>query len=218
MFVSIHIINNTIILWYCLIFVLINVCCSRTIKDFLDVVWQTLFWSSCFWGAAMVSILWGNRCIQGFFFYMSKLFFFTWLNLLLSSSTDVLSSGSFMVLLSLLVHYFILRIFQTVDLATPDVYVISLMVWFFSACLAALRLTALWILQQQIPTANFSPGVNSRPLTSFINEGIVEICPWNSFWEDYPSTFGPLTRGRHILTVVITIHLITLKSKLKVCI
>lgn len=45
-------------------------------------------------------------------------------------------------------------------------------------------------------------------LTCFLNEGIDKICPWNSFWADYPSTFGPLTRGRHILTAVITIHLI----------
>ena len=29
-------------------------CCSRTVKAFLDVVWQTLIWSSFFWGSPKV--------------------------------------------------------------------------------------------------------------------------------------------------------------------
>ncbi len=39
-------------------------CCSRTVKAFLDVVWQTLIWPSCFWGSPMVYILWWTLCIH----------------------------------------------------------------------------------------------------------------------------------------------------------
>ncbi len=33
-------------------------------KAFLDVVWQTLIWPSCFWGSPMVYILWWTLCIH----------------------------------------------------------------------------------------------------------------------------------------------------------
>ena len=39
-------------------------CCSRTVKAFLDVVWQTIIWSSYFWGSPMVHILWWTLCIH----------------------------------------------------------------------------------------------------------------------------------------------------------
>ncbi len=39
-------------------------CCSRTVKAFLDVVWQTLIWPSYFWGSPMVYILWWTLCIH----------------------------------------------------------------------------------------------------------------------------------------------------------
>lgn len=115
-------------LWYWVVFVLINVCCSRT-------YWR--LFRCCLANSILIVLF--LRLSNGFhlagfsfFFHTSKLFFSTQVNLFLSSSTDVLSSRSFMVLLSLQVHAFILRIFQTVDLATPDVFAISPMglVWF----------------------------------------------------------------------------------------
>ena len=39
-------------------------CCSRTVKAYLDVVWQTLIWPSCFRDSPMVYILWWTLCIH----------------------------------------------------------------------------------------------------------------------------------------------------------
>lgn len=156
----------------------------------------------------------GETAVFRFFFTWVNCFF-TWVKLLLSASTDVLSSGSLMVLLSLLVRSFILRIFQTVDLATPDVVALSngFGLIFFQPNNTLLH----WDWQ-------LFGSYNNRfhwPLTCFINEEIVKICPWNSFGEDYPSNFGPLSRGRLINCCnhhSPYLKVKTLQSNLKVCI
>ena len=134
-------------------------CCSRTVKAFLDVVWQTLIWSSCFWGSPMVYILWWTLCIHSgeVFSWLLTLthihlppgecswsgqllwFFFTREIIILSSTTVVFRGlPGLLVLLSSPVHSFFLRMFQTVDLATPNVFAISLigLFWFFSLMMA----------------------------------------------------------------------------------
>ena len=116
-------------------------CCSRTVKAFLDVVWQTLIWSSCFWGSPMVYILWWTLCIHSgeVFSWLLTLthihllswrvfliwptvvkgFFFTRERIILSSTTVVFRGlPGLLVLLSSPGRSFFLRMFQTVDLAT----------------------------------------------------------------------------------------------------
>ena len=134
-------------------------CCSRTVKAFLDVVWQTLIWSSCFWGSPMVYILWWTLCIHSgeVFSWLLTLthihlppgecscswtvvkgFFFTREIIILSSTTVVLwSSGSFVVA-ELTSAFFLSKCSQRVDLATPNVFAISLigLFWFFSLMMA----------------------------------------------------------------------------------
>lgn len=74
-------------LWYSVI--LSIGCCSRTVKAFLDVVWETRLWLSCFWGDQ-----WFPSCVElcrtlsvDVFLICStvaKGFFFTWEGLLQS--------------------------------------------------------------------------------------------------------------------------------------
>ena len=132
-------------------------CCSRTVKAFLDVVWQTLIWSSCFWGSPMVYMLWWTLCSHSGEVF-SRLLTLTHIHLLfliwptvverfffsreiiLMPSTTVVFHGlpGLLVLLSSPVRSFFLRMFQTVDLAMPNVFAISLigLFWFFSLMMA----------------------------------------------------------------------------------
>ena len=75
-----------------------------------------------------------------------KEFFFT-REIILLSSTAVVFRGlpGLLVLLSSPVRSFFLRMFQTVDLATPNVFAISLIGLFWFSSLASLIVTALWI-------------------------------------------------------------------------
>ncbi len=131
-------------------------CCSRTVKAFLDVVWQTLIWPSCFWGSPMVYILWWTLCIHSgeVFSWLLTLTHIhlppgecSWSGQLLWSVFSSPGKEFFghppqlfsvvfrsFVLLSSPVRSFFLRMFQTVVLATPNVFAISLMGLFvFSA-------------------------------------------------------------------------------------
>ncbi len=52
-------------LWYKLILVSsVHRMLFQNCEGFLDVVWQTLIWPSCFWGSPMVYILWWTLCIH----------------------------------------------------------------------------------------------------------------------------------------------------------
>ncbi len=52
-------------LWYKLILVSsVHRMLFQNCEGFLDVIWQTLIWPSCFWGSPMVYILWWTLCIH----------------------------------------------------------------------------------------------------------------------------------------------------------
>ena len=129
--------------------------------SFLDVVWQTLIWSSCFWGSPMVYILWWTLCIHSgeVFSWLLTLTHIhlppgecSWSGQLLWRGFSspgkeffchppqlfVCGLPGLLVLLSSTVRSFFLRMFQTVDLAKPNVFAISLigLFWFFSLMMA----------------------------------------------------------------------------------
>ncbi len=129
-------------------------------EGFFRCRWQTLIWPSCFWGSPMVYILWWTLCIHS-----GEVFSWLWLwhtyTYLLESVLDLANccegcfsspgkeffghpphcfpwSPGLLVLLSSPVRSFFLRMFQTVVLATPNVFAISLMglFCFFSLMMA----------------------------------------------------------------------------------
>ena len=105
---------------------------------------------------------------------------------------------------------FFLRMFQKVDLATPNVFVISLigLFWFFSLMMACftdsdssldliLRVDSNRF-QMQITHLKWTlVDILSAPC-KLDNEGITHTWPWNSWAANCPITFGPLKSGRHI--------------------
>ena len=184
-------------------------CCYRTVQAFLDVVWQTQIWSSCFWGSPMVYVLWWTLCIH-------SVEVFSWLLTLThihlppgecSWSGQLLWMG-LLVLLSSPVHFF-LRMFQTVDLATPNVFAISLigLFWFFSLMMVWLTDSDSSLdlilrvysnrFQMQIAHFKWTLALLSVPC-KWDNEGITHTWPWNSWEANCPITFGPLKSGRYI--------------------
>ncbi len=128
-------------------------------EGFFRCRWQTLIWPSCFWGSPMVYILWWTLCIHsGEVFSWCWLWhtytyllrgswsgqllwrvFFTRERILRSSTTVVfVVLPGLLVLLSSPCAFLLLRMFQTVVLATPNVFAISLMGLFvFSALMMA---------------------------------------------------------------------------------
>ncbi len=144
-------------LWYKLILVSsVHRMLFQNCEGFLDVVWQTLIWPSCFWGSPMVYILWWTLCIHSgeVFSWLLTLTHIhlppgecSWSGQLLwgcflhqGKNSSVIhhscfpwSSGSFGVA-ELTGAFLLFRMFQTVVLATPNVFAISLMGLFvFSA-------------------------------------------------------------------------------------
>ena len=202
-------------------------CCSRTVKAFLDVVWQTLVFLflrltndlhlvvnplySLWWSLLLivdfetdtptswrVFLIWPT-VVKGFFFTRE---------IIILSSTTVVFRGlpGLFVLLSSPVRYFFLRMFQTVDLATPNVFAISLisLFWFFSLMMACftdsdssldliLRVDSNRF-QMQIAYLKWFLDLLSAPC-KLDNEGITHTWPWNSWAANCPITFGPLKMG-----------------------
>ncbi len=118
---------------------------SRSGLAFLDVFWQSLIWPCLYLVVNTLYLFSWSRLLivdtstswRVFFSWLdvTKGFFFTMERILRSSTTVVLRGhpGLFM-LLSSLVPSFFLRMYQTVDLATPNAPAISLMdlFWFWS--------------------------------------------------------------------------------------
>ncbi len=142
------------------------------------------------------------NCLKDVFFTRERI---------LRSSTTVVFRGlpGLLVLLSSPVRSFFLRMFQTVVLATPNVFAISLMglFCFFSlmmACFTDSDSSLDLILtvdsnrfQMQIAHLKWTLDLLSAHC-NWDNEGITHTWPWNSWEANCPITFGPLTSGRHI--------------------
>ncbi len=139
-----------------------------------------------------------------------RVFFFTRERILRSSTTVVFRGlPGLLVLLSSPVRSFFLRMFQTVVLATPNVFAISLMglFYFFSLMMACFTdsdssLDLILIVdsnrfQMQIVHLKLTLDLLSAHC-NWDNEGITHTWPWNSWEANCPITFGPLTSGRHI--------------------
>ncbi len=155
---------------------------------------------------------------------------------ILRSSTTVVFRGlpGLLVLLSSPVRSFFLRMFQTVVLATPNVFAISLMglFSFFSLMMACFtdRDRSLDLIltvdsnrfQMQIAHLKWTLDLLSAHC-NWDSEGITHTWPWNSWEANCPITFGPLTSGRHICKLLYFLHrsadldVNTLKLKLTVC-
>ena len=167
-------------------------CCSRTVKAFfrcclansnLDILFLRLTNGLHLVVNPLYSLWWSLLLIVDFDTHtptswrlfliwptVVKGFFFTREIILLSSTTVVFHGlPGLLVLLSSPVRSFFLIMFQTVDLATPIVFAISLigLFWFFSLILACFtdRLFGSHIesWQQQILNANSTLEMNSRP-------------------------------------------------------
>ncbi len=148
-------------LWYKLILVSsVHRMLFQNCEGFLDVVWQTLIWPSCFWGSPMVYILWWTLCIHSgeVFSWLLTLTHIhlppgecSWSGQLLwrvfsspgkefFGHPPQLFSVVFRVFWCCWAHgaFLLLRMFQTVVLATPNVFAISLMglFCFFSLMMA----------------------------------------------------------------------------------
>ncbi len=148
-----------------------------------------------------VFLIWPT-VVKGVFFTRERI---------LRSSTTVVFRGlpGLLVLLSSPVRSFFLRMFQTVVLATPNVFAISLMglFCFFSlmmACFTDSDSSLDLILtvdsnrfQMQIAHLKWTLDLLSAHC-NWDNEGITHTWPWNSWEANCPITFGPLTSGRHI--------------------
>ncbi len=97
---------------------------------------------------------------------------------------------------------FFFSMYQTVDLATPNVPAISLVHSFSKpnnlsvSCVWRAPLTAWCGSQQQLPNTNATLRVNSRPFTCLINveimKELVHTCQWNSVWVNCLINYGPL--------------------------
>ncbi len=152
-------------------------------------------------GPWRVFLIWPT-VVKGVFFTRERI---------LQSSTTVVFRGlpGLLVLLSSPVRSFFLRMFQTVVLATPNVFAISLMglFCFFSlmmACFTDSDSSLDLILtvdsnrfQMQIAHLKWTLDLLSAHC-NWDNEGITHTWPWNSWEANCPITFGPLTSGRHI--------------------
>ncbi len=173
---------------------------SRPKNAFPEVVW--LFWQSLICPCLhlvvnpLYLLLWSLLLIVDFdsdtltswrvfftWFDVVKVFFFTMERILRSSTTVVLCGhpGLFM-LLSSSVHFF-RRMYQTVDLATPNVPAIPLMDLFCFWSLTIVCFTCMkssfdrikWVYtQQQLPNPNGTLRINSRPFPWLIDAGITE--------------------------------------------
>ncbi len=135
---------------------------------------------------------------------VAKGFFLTMERILWSSTTVVFCGHPVLfVLLSSPFSFCFLRMYQTGDLATPNVPAISLMFFFFfkpNTCLFLLQGDLLWPhdvgSEQQLPNANGTLRINSKTFNwCKNNEGIAHVGPWNSFWVNCPITYGPLKKG-----------------------
>ena len=157
--------------------------------------------STCTPTSWRVFLIWPT-VVKGFFFIGE---------IILLSSTTVVFHGlpGLLALLSSPVRSFFIRMFQTVDLATPNVFAISLigLFWFFSlmmACFTDSDISLDLILrvdsnlfQMQIAHLKWTLDLLSAPC-KWDNEGITHTWPWNSWAANCPITFGPLKSGRHI--------------------
>ena len=194
-------------------------------------------------GTPMVYILWWTLCIHsGVFSWLLTLthtptswgvfliwptvvkgFFFTRERIILSSTTVVFRGlPGLLVLLSSPMPSFFLR--MTVDLATPNVFAMSLigLFWFFSLMMACftdsdssldliLRVDSNR-LQMQIAHLKWPLDLLSAPC-KWDNEGITHTWPWKSWVANCPITFGPLKWKAHIETIIIPIPFTCMKLK-----
>ena len=147
-----------------------------------------------------VFLIWPT-VVKGFFFTRERI---------LSSTTFVFRGlTGLLVLLSSPVHSVFIRMFQTVDLATPNVFAISLigLFWFFSLMMACFTDSDSYLdlilrvdsdrFQMQIAHLKLTLDLLSAPC-QWDNEGITHTWPWNSWATNCPITFGPLKSGRQM--------------------